>query len=51
MATDPLARLPRRVFGTIVVDPPWLFQTYSAKGQDKSASVHYPTMTLAEWPW
>jgi N6-adenosine-specific RNA methylase IME4 len=32
----------------ILADPPWQFQTWSAKGQGRSAERHYPTMSLAE---
>lgn len=33
-------------FGTILADPPWRFLTRSEKGQGKSASQHYDTMSL-----
>lgn len=33
-------------YSVILADPPWHFKTYSAKGQGKSASRHYDTMTL-----
>ncbi len=33
-------------YGVILTDPPWHFRTYSAKGQGKSASRHYKTMSL-----
>jgi hypothetical protein len=39
--------------GVILADPPWHFQTYSAKGQGKSPSQHYATLTpdaIAELP-
>ena len=32
----------------IMADPPWEFQTYSAKGAGKSASAQYRTMTTEE---
>lgn len=32
----------------IYADPPWHFKTYSKKGQKKSPSAHYPTMSLKE---
>ncbi len=35
-------------YGVILADPPWRFQTYSAKGLGKSPEQHYPTMTMAE---
>jgi N6-adenosine-specific RNA methylase IME4 len=35
-------------YDLIVIDPPWPFATWSAAGQDKSASKHYRVMTLAD---
>jgi N6-adenosine-specific RNA methylase IME4 len=35
-------------YDLIVIDPPWPFATWSAKGQGKSPSAHYRVMTLAE---
>lgn len=35
-------------FGAIYADPAWTFDTYSAKGKDRSAERHYPTMTDEE---
>lgn len=32
-------------FGAILADPPWTFETYSAKGKGRSAERHYPCMT------
>jgi N6-adenosine-specific RNA methylase IME4 len=40
------APLERRAFDLIAVDPPWSFKTWSLAGQGKSASKHYPTMSL-----
>ena len=31
-------------FAVILADPPWRFETYSEKGQGRSAERHYPTM-------
>jgi len=31
-------------FGAILADPPWTFETYSAKGQGRSAETHYACM-------
>lgn len=42
---DPLLA---RSYDLIVIDPPWPFATWSAAGQDKSASKHYRVMTLAD---
>ena len=44
-ATPPL---PTGPFDLIAADPPWHFETYSEKGQARSANRHYPTMTL-DW--
>lgn len=35
-----------RRFAVLYADPPWLFRTYSAKGQGRSAEQHYPTLSL-----
>lgn len=35
-------------FGAAIADPPWAFLTRSAKGQKKSASMHYPVMSIAQ---
>jgi N6-adenosine-specific RNA methylase IME4 len=32
-------------FPLIYADPPWTFETYSWKGQDRTPAKHYPTMT------
>jgi N6-adenosine-specific RNA methylase IME4 len=40
--------LPKHSYNVLVIDPPWTFKTYSPKGQRKSASRHYPTMSLDE---
>lgn len=37
-----------RYYDVIVADPPWEFETYSAKGLLKSAQKHYPTMPTAD---
>lgn len=36
----------RTDYGVILADPPWTFATFSAKGEGKSPSQHYSTMTL-----
>lgn len=35
-------------YGAIMADPPWNFRTYSARGEGRSATQHYPTMKLAD---
>jgi N6-adenosine-specific RNA methylase IME4 len=40
--------LPEHSYDLVAIDPPWPFATWSAAGQDKSASKHYSLMTLAE---
>lgn len=35
-------------YNLIYADPPWHFKTRSPKGEGRSASKHYPTMTLAD---
>lgn len=33
-------------YRAVLIDPPWEFRVYSAKGKGRSAESHYPTMTL-----
>lgn len=35
-----------RRFGAIMADPPWRFESYSEKGEDRSAVQHYETQTI-----
>lgn len=35
-------------YDLVMADPPWLFETYSDAGKDKSADAHYDTMTLED---
>lgn len=35
-------------FDLIMADPPWRFELYSEKGEEKSPQAHYATMTLAD---
>jgi len=35
-------------FSCILLDPPWRFNTYSAKGRDRCADKHYPVMSLKD---
>lgn len=35
-------------YRVLYADPPWAFETYSRKGQGKSPSQHYETMTLKD---
>jgi N6-adenosine-specific RNA methylase IME4 len=44
--TGPITDLPMFRYRTLLIDPPWRFKTYSAKGQGKSASAHYDTMSI-----
>lgn len=43
-----MIELPNKKYGVILADPPWLFKTYSPKGEGKSAQRHYPCMTTTE---
>lgn len=40
--------IPKGRYGFVAIDPPWHFTTHSAKGQGRSPSRHYQTMTKAE---
>ena len=44
----PFRDLPMFHYRCILADPPWHFATWSRKGQGKSPSAHYPTMTHKE---
>ena len=44
----PFQGLRRGYYGVLLVDPPWRFKNYSAKGMSRSAENHYPTMTVEE---
>lgn len=35
-------------YGVILADPPWRFELYSEKGEEKSPQKHYGTMKLAD---
>ena len=43
---DFLALRPMGGFNLIMADPPWRFENYSAKGEEKNASAHYDCMDL-----
>jgi N6-adenosine-specific RNA methylase IME4 len=40
--------LPRGCFGAVIVDPPWPFEAFSAKGLGRSAVRHYGVMVHAD---
>lgn len=40
------ARAPDGKFGAVLADPPWSFSVRSPKGEGRSASQHYPCMSL-----
>lgn len=42
------ASFPTGPFGVILADPPWTFDTRSAKGEGRSPSRHYATQTI-DW--
>jgi N6-adenosine-specific RNA methylase IME4 len=43
---EPFAALPASHFAAILVDTPWSFKAWSAKGKGRSAERHYQTMSL-----
>jgi len=43
-----LIKLPNKQYDIIYADPPWTFETWSKKGEGKSASQHYNVMTLED---
>ena len=40
--------LPRNHYRTLLADPPWRFESWSDKGEGRSASQHYGVMSLAD---
>lgn len=42
----PWPELPAHAFDLIMADPPWRFELYSERGEEKSAQAQYATMTL-----
>lgn len=47
MAAWAFAPLRRYGYGAVLIDPPWLWKTWSAAGQGKSPGRHYPYMSDA----
>jgi N6-adenosine-specific RNA methylase IME4 len=47
-AQSPFLDLGLQRFSVILADPPWNFQTYSAKGRDRNADKHYACMGLED---
>lgn len=41
---NPFAHLPMFGFNIIHADPPWSFDNWSEKGEDRNPNQHYPTM-------
>lgn len=44
----PLTKLPQNYYTVGLIDPPWKYLAWSAKGLGKSADNHYKTMTIDE---
>jgi N6-adenosine-specific RNA methylase IME4 len=42
----PFAGLTANSYKTILVDPPWTYETYSDKGKGRSAETHYSCLSL-----
>jgi N6-adenosine-specific RNA methylase IME4 len=45
---DPFGQLPRRHFRVALLDPAWEWKARAAGGDGRSASRHYPTMSIEE---
>lgn len=43
-----LSQIPRKQYGVIYADAPWHYKSYSIKGQQRSPSRHYETMSLQD---
>ena len=48
MTDWPFGSLQMFKYRVIVADPPWSFENYSEKGQEKAAAAHYDTMSLSD---
>lgn len=48
IANWPWADLEPQAYDLIMIDPPWRFQLYSDKGEEKSAQAQYRCMTSAD---
>jgi N6-adenosine-specific RNA methylase IME4 len=48
MADWPFEPLKPFAYDLVVADPPWPWETYSAKGQEKSPEAQYQTMALGD---
>ncbi|MBS4046163.1 MAG: DNA methyltransferase [Alphaproteobacteria bacterium] len=46
--TWPFGKLRMFGYGGLLIDPPWPFELYSAKGNKKSAEKHYKAMTFED---
>jgi N6-adenosine-specific RNA methylase IME4 len=44
----PFGKLEPKAYGFLMVDPPWTFATYSAKGRGRSADAHYKCQSMAD---
>lgn len=44
----PFKGLKKRYYKVLAIDIPWTYETYSAKGKDRSPEKHYNCMTLDE---
>lgn len=44
----PFRGLLRNHYSAIEIDPPWIWKSYSKKGDSKSPNAHYNTMTIDE---
>lgn len=42
----PFGDLSPRAFGRIIADPPWAFDNYSAKGEERNPKAHYACLDL-----
>ena len=42
----PFGALQPMRYGVIMVDPPWAFENWSQKGEDRNANQHYATMSV-----
>ena len=48
MSNSPFAHLPMFGFDIIYADPPWSFDNWSEKGEDRNPNQHYDTIGWEE---
>lgn len=48
ITTGPFTGLLKNGYRAVEIDPPWIWKSYSKKGETKSPNAHYDTMTISD---